>query len=222
MNESLWKSHFPEFLSSNDKVVTQLMDAAILVKIPAGQQIFYQGKSCENYLLMLSGSVKTQILSSDGREVLLYHVQAGESCVLTTSCLLGGNEYPAEGYTESAVSAFVIPSHVFHRCLQQSEFFREFVFRNFSKRLADVINRMGTISFGSVDQKLAKALLAFGGKTIHKTHHELALELGSAREVVSRHLKRFESLGWLSLNRGNIEIIDFESLKKTVDSEEGN
>lgn len=216
MNESLWKMHFPEFLGSNDKVLSQLMDAAMLVKLPADQQIFYPGKSCENYLLMLSGSVKTQILSADGREVLLYHVQAGESCVLTTSCLLGGNDYPAEGYTESEVSAFAIPAHVFHRCLQQSEFFREFVFRNFSKRLADVINRMSSISFDTVDQKLAKTLLGFACQTIPKTHNELALEMGSAREVVSRHLKRFESLGWLSLNRGKIEIIDFESLKRTA------
>lgn len=218
MNESLWKRHFPEFLGSGDNVLRQLMDAAILTKIPAGQQIFYPGKSCENYLLILTGSVKTQILSSDGREVLLYHVQAGESCVLTTSCLLGGNDYPAEGFTESEVSAFVIPSHIFHRCLQQSGFFREFVFRNFSKRLADVINRMGAISFGSVDQKLAKALLTYSGGTIHKTHNELAQEMGSAREVVSRHLKRFEGLGWLSLNRGSIEIIDFEALRKIVNS----
>ena len=179
MNESLWKKHFPEFLGSQDKVLSQLMDAAILVNIPAGQQIFYPGKSCENYLLMLSGSVKTQILSSDGREVLLYHVQAGESCVLTTSCLLGGNAYPAEGYSESEVSVFAIPAHIFHRCLQQSDFFREFVFQNFSKRLADVIERMGVLSFGTVDQKLAKVLLAFGSNTIHKTHNELALELGS-------------------------------------------
>ena len=94
------------------------------------------------------------------------------------------------------------------------------MFRNFSKRLADVINRMGSISFGTVDQKLAKALLAFGSNTIPKTHNELALELGSAREVVSRHLKRFESLGWVSLNRGSIEIINFDALKKTVNSNE--
>ncbi|MGD0960102.1 MAG: Crp/Fnr family transcriptional regulator [Methylomonas sp.] len=221
MNETLWKQHFPEFLASNDKVLGQLMDAAMLMNIPAGQQIFYPGKSCENYLLILSGSVKTQILSEDGREVLLYHVHAGESCVLTTSCLLGGNDYPAEGFTESEVSVFAIPAHVFHRCLQQSDLFREFVFQNFSQRLADVINRMGAISFGSIDQKLAKALLAFESKTIHKTHNELAQELGSAREVVSRHLKRFESLGWLSLTRGAIEIIDFESLKKALNYDEG-
>ncbi len=220
MNETLWKHHFPEFLTCNDKVLSQLMAAAILLHFPVGQQIFYPGKSCENYLLILSGSLKTQILSSDGREVLLYHVHAGESCVLTTACLLGGNDYPAEGYTESEVSVFAIPAHVFHRCLEQSAFFREFVFRNFSKRLADVIERMGSISFGSVDQKLAKALLAAGDKTIHKTHNELALESGSAREVVSRHLKRFENMGWLILNRGSIEIINFDALKNIVDADE--
>jgi CRP/FNR family transcriptional regulator len=214
MHETLWKLHFPEFIASNDKVIKQLMDAAIMVTLPARQQVFYPGKICDNYLLVLSGSVKAQIMSTDGREILLYHVLAGDSCVLTTSCLLGDNNYPAEGYTETEVSAFAIPAHVFHRCLEQSTFFREFVFRNFSQRLADVIKRMESISFGSVDQKLAKALLASGEKTLHKTHNELALELGSAREVVSRHLKRFESYGWLSLSRGAISNINFDALHK--------
>jgi len=190
----------------------------VLVKLPAGQQVFYPGKICENYLLLLSGSVKAQIMSDDGREVLLYHVRAGDSCVLTTSCLLGDNHYPAEGFTETEVSAFAIPAFTFHRCLEHSAFFRDFVFRSFSTRLADVIKRMESISFGSVDQKLAKALLSSGSSTISKTHHELALEMGSVREVVSRHLKRFESYGWLNLSRGSIEILDTEALAKVLNN----
>jgi CRP/FNR family transcriptional regulator len=193
------------------------MDAAIVVNLSARQQVFYPGKICENYLLILSGSVKAQIISPDGREILLYHVCSGDSCVLTTSCLLGDNNYPAEGYTETEVSAFAIPAHIFHRCLEQSTFFREFVFRNFSQRLADVIKRMESISFGSIDQKLASALLASGETTLRKTHNELALELGSAREVVSRHLKRFESYGLLTLSRGSIQNINIEALKKIKD-----
>lgn len=220
MKEKLWKSHFPEFVGSTDKVIKQLMEAAILVNLPPRQQVFYPGKSCDNYLLILSGTVKAQIISSDGRELLLYHVCAGDSCVLTTSCLLGDSHYPAEGYTETEVTAFAIPAHIFHRCLEQSTFFREFVFRNFSKRLADVIKRMESISFGSIDQKLARALLASGEKTLNKTHNELALELGSAREVVSRHLKRFESYGWLTLSRGSIQIINFDALNKILASTE--
>lgn len=217
MKSSLWKQHFPEFVSQDDKILEQLMDTAILVNLPAGQQVFYPGKVCENYLLMLSGSVKAQIMSSDGREVLLYHVRAGDSCVLTTSCLLGDNQYPAEGYTETDITAFAIPAPVFHRCLEKSAFFREFVFRSFSHRLSDVIKRMETLSFGSIDQKLAKALLQQRSMLIQKTHHELAQEMGSVREVVSRHLKRFESCGWLSLSRGCIEIVNPEALKKIAD-----
>jgi CRP/FNR family transcriptional regulator len=129
---------------------------------------------------------------------------------------LGGNDYPAEGYTETEVTAFAIPSSIFHRCLDHSSFFREFVFRNFSNRLADVIRRMGDLSFGTIDQKLARVLLANGEKSIMKTHGELALEMGSVREVVSRHLKRFESLGWLTLKRGSIELVDTKALQKIM------
>lgn len=211
-----WKSHFPEFTGCGEAVVLQLMEAASLVTVPAGRQVFYPGKACENYLLLLSGSIKAQILSADGREVLLYRVVPGDSCVLTTSCLLGDSQYPAEGYAETDVEAFAIPAHVFHRCLQQSAFFRDFVFRNFSTRLADVIKRMAALSFASIDQRLAQTLLAAESGTIHKTHQELALELGSVREVVSRHLKRFESLGWVNLHRGSIEIADAAALRQLL------
>lgn len=216
MSLSIWQQHFPEFVSQGDNVLKQLMESAVIVKLPAGQQVFYPGKVCENYLLLLSGSVKAQIMSDDGREVLLYHVRAGDSCVLTTSCLLGNNQYPAEGFTETDVSAFAIPAYIFHRCLEHSVFFRDFVFRSFSTRLADAMRRMESISFGSVDQKLAKVLLSSESLIIPKTHHELAMEMGSVREVVSRHLKRFESYGWLNLNRGNIEILDSYALKEVL------
>ncbi len=221
MSLALWKRHFPDFASQNDAVLETLMSAAGLVNIPAGRQVFYPGKVCDSYLLMLTGCVKAQIMSADGREVLLYHVRAGDSCVLTTSCLLGNNEYPAEGYTETDVTAFAIPASAFHQCLEQSAFFREFVFQSFSKRLTDVIKRMEALSFGTVDQKLAKALLNNQSRLIHKTHHELALEMGSVREVVSRHLKRFESCGWLNLSRGCIEILDTDALQR-IAMETGN
>jgi len=216
MSFELWQQHFPDFAATEDTALSALMAAASLVTMPAGQQVFYPGKVCENYLLMLAGSVKAQIMSADGREVLLYHVRPGDSCVLTTSCLLGSNEYPAEGYTETTITAFAIPAAVFHRTLEHSAFFREFVFKSFSKRLTDVIRRMEALSFDSIDQKLAKALLAEQNPRIYKTHHELAQEMGSVREVVSRHLKRFESWGWLALSRGCIEIIHVDALRKVA------
>ncbi|MGR9052675.1 MAG: Crp/Fnr family transcriptional regulator [Gammaproteobacteria bacterium] len=217
-DRDLWDAHFPQFVRCGDRSVESLMNSAIQIKLPAGHQVFYPGKTCENYLLMLEGSVKTQLLSENGREVLLYYVRPGESCVLTTSCLLGGNRYPAEGITESDVHAFAIPAHAFYRGIDQSPFFREFVFKNFSSRLSNVISRMESVVFGAIDERLSKALLDTGSSLIGKTHQELAAELGSAREVVSRHLKRFESFGWLRLNRGTIEIIDVDALRKVRDN----
>lgn len=213
MNLTVWQQYFPEFAGQDDKVLRQLMESAILITLPAGQAVFYPGKVCEHYLLLLSGSVKAQIMSPDGREVLLYRVHSGDSCVLTTSCLLGNNQYPAEGFAETDVSALAIPAYTFHRCLEHSVFFRDFVFRSFSTRLADVMKRMESISFGTIDQKLAQALLSDESLVIAKTHHELASEMGSVREVVSRHLKRFESYGWLKLNRGSIEVLNVDALE---------
>jgi CRP/FNR family transcriptional regulator len=190
------------------------MDSSSLVKISADQQIFYPGSQCENYLLLLSGVVKVQIMSETGREVLLYYVRSGDSCVLTTSCLLSGDSYPAEGITETEVSAFAMSSQAFYRCMEQSAFFREFVFKNFSARLSKIIGRMEAVVFDTIDSRICKALLDTGDKIIPKTHQELAYELGSAREVVSRHLKNFEGHGWVSLKRGIVEIINREALRQ--------
>ena len=212
-HQSLWERYFPQFISNRDAALTSLMASANLLELPEGQQVFYPGSHCENYLLLLEGRIKTQLISENGREMLLYHVCSGDSCVLTTSCLLGGNHYPAEGITETKVRAFVISSHAFHRCIEQSAFFREFVFKNFSTRLANVITRMEDVVFGAIDVRLSKVLLAAKENPLKMTHHELATELGTAREVVSRHLKRFESYGWLHLNRGEIEINNREALE---------
>jgi CRP/FNR family transcriptional regulator len=213
--DGLWATHFPQFIENKDKGIDYLMAASSLVKLPAGKQVFYTGSVCENYLLVLNGVIKVQLMAADtGREILLYYVRSGDSCVLTTPCLLGGDSYPAEGIVETDVAAFAMSSHAFYRCMELSAFFREFVFKNFSSRLSNIIGRMESVVFETIDQRICKALLASGEKVIAKTHQGLAYELGSAREVVSRHLKNFENLGWVSLKRGNIDIINREALIK--------
>jgi CRP/FNR family transcriptional regulator, anaerobic regulatory protein len=213
-HESLWKQHFPGFTACPDKSIKSLMESASLVTIPDGEKLFYPGKICTNYLLLLEGKVKAQLLSENGREIVLYYVSPGDSCILTTSCLLGGNDYPAEGISEGKVTAFLITATAFQRCLDHSAFFREFVFNNFSNRLAHVLSRMESVLFAGIEQRLAKTLLTDNEPVITKTHQELATELGSAREVISRHLKRFESQGWVKLNRGTIEILQSKPLQE--------
>lgn len=216
--QKYWQVYFPQFVACTDNSVKSLMASANLVTLPAGETLFYPGKSCDSYVLLLEGVVKIQLLSANGREVLLYYVRPGDSCVLTTSCLLGQNRYPAEGISEGEVTAFVISSQAFHRCLEHSAFFREFVFQNFSSRLSSIIERMQTVVFGAIENRLCSALLASGEKIIPKTHQELASELGSAREVISRHLKRFESYGWVNLRRGIVEIVDLDAIKRIADN----
>ncbi|MCF6249886.1 MAG: Crp/Fnr family transcriptional regulator [Methylococcaceae bacterium] len=213
-NKELWETFFPEFMQCGESAMMSLMESAALVNIPAGQQVFASGSACENYLLLLKGSVKTQLISESGREMLLYQVLPGDSCVLTTSCLLGGDHYPAEAITEVDVSAFVISSHGFYRCMEKSAFFREFVFKNFAARLSNVIGRLDEVVFAGIDWRLAKELLMTEEKILKITHQQLATKLGSVREVISRHLKQFEAKGWVSLNRGTVSIIDAEALKK--------
>ena len=212
-NNELWENHFPQFYESDDPSIKQLMKAANMATIPAGQQVFYPGAACENYLLMLDGNIKAQLISENGREVLLYHVLPGDSCVLTTSCLLSGESYPAEALTEQDSTAFVIPGKNFHQCLGESIFFRQFVFHNFALRLSSIINRIEQVVFDPIDIRLSKLLLSYNEIQIKKTHQDLAAELGTAREVVSRNLKIFESQGWVALRRGTIEIIELEALK---------
>ena len=212
-----WETHFPEFLRSGESAMLSLMEGATLAKIPSGQQVFSLGTSCENYLLLLSGSVKAQLLSENGREVFLYQVLPGDSCVLTTSCLLSGDSYPAEAITEGDVSAFIISSHAFYRCMEKSAFFREFVFKNFAAGLSSVIGRMNEVVFAGINIRLAQELLSAGSIELKVTHQELAVKLGSVREVVSRNLKQFEAKGWVSLSRGTIVVNNIEALKKLTD-----
>jgi CRP/FNR family transcriptional regulator, anaerobic regulatory protein len=218
LNEDLWATYYPYFLTHKDKGLELLMANSVLVKLPAKQQIFHPGSTCENYLLVLEGAVKVQLLSETGREVLLYQVGSGDSCILTTSCLLSGDHYPAEGVTETDVTAFAISASAFHRCIDLSPYFREFVFKNFSARLAKLISRMEFVVFGSIDHRLSHLLLASGQDEISKTHQDLANELGSVREVVSRHLKIFESYGWVALKRGKIIVLNPQALGKLADT----
>jgi CRP/FNR family transcriptional regulator len=137
---------------------------------------------------------------------------------LTTSCLFGNTHYPAEGVTESAVTALAIPAAAFQRGLQESAAFREFVFQSFSAHLASVISLVEEVAFGRLDSRLARHLLAHcdAEQRVKTTHQALATELGSAREVISRLLKELELQGSVEIQRGSIRILDRATLERLV------
>ncbi len=185
------------------------------VRLPAGQTVFHRGDVCRNYLVVVDGSVRVQTLSPGGREVVLYRVGAGQSCVITTSCLISHESYPAEGITETETRALVIPQDIFNEALGSSEALRRFVFTSQGQRLSSLIQRVEDVAFGRIDARLAKHLVDRCENRpgpVTSTHRQLASELGTAREVISRQLKVFEKQGWIAVHRGSVEILKPDEL----------
>ena len=214
-----WELAFPALASSAEAPIRELLRQAQIVRLPAQQPVFHAGSSCSHYLLVLAGSVRVHMVSESGREVTLYRVGPGDSCVLTTSCLMSHESYPAAAVTESEVTAALIPSALFEQAMDQSGAFRTFVFARLGQRLAQVIHRMEEVALGNIDRRLARYLLSRmdGEGVVRATHEAAAAELGTAREVVSRHLKRMESEARLQLSRGLIQIKDIDSLRRLAD-----
>jgi CRP/FNR family transcriptional regulator len=166
--------------------------------------------------MRLAGRSRVYKMSESGREILLYRVAAGETCVLTTTCLLGGSRYPASTVVEEPICDVIIPAAIFHELMVESNVFRRFVMSNYGDLISDLIVLVDEVAFHGLDARLAKQLLADSHNSVlvERTHQQLADELGTAREVVSRQLKNLENQGLLSLGRGRIEIVDKGELEK--------
>ena len=212
-----WLGRFPAL--ALDPELRRVARTAQPLRVPAGVTIFRPGDACQSYLMVVEGAVRVQKVSEHGREIVLYRVEAGQTCVLTTSCLLAGGRYPAEGVTETEVTAVALPLAPVHELLAGSDTFRRFVFASFGERLTGLMVLVEAIAFGRLDGRLARRLLALGegADRVSITHQQLAAELGSAREVVSRVLKDFERSGWLTLERGQIVIRDAAALARIAD-----
>jgi CRP/FNR family transcriptional regulator len=209
-----WIDRFPGLSKLDEPIRATLVEWSQIVDLPAGTVIFGPGKAPESLLLLLDGTVRVQQVAENGREIVLYRVQAGESCVLTTACLLAYEDYSAEGLAETAIRAVAIPRTVFEDLIARSGLFRRFVFTAYSKRITDLFLVIEEVAFKRIDIRLAQKLLELGRKTghIHLTHQQLAVELGSAREVISRQLNEFQRRGWISATRGDVHLTDIPAL----------
>ena len=205
-----WIAGFGGLSRLDASVRDTLIQKSVVVTVPEGTVIFGPGKSPENLLLLLEGRVRVQQVSEAGREIVLYRVEAGESCVLTTACLLAHEDYSAEGIAETDIRAAAIPRAVFDKLISRSVDFRNFIFTAFSKRIADLFLVIEEIAFQRLDIRLAQKLLelARGTGQIRATHQQMAAELGTAREVVSRQLGEFQRRGWIGQSRGVIDLLD--------------
>jgi CRP/FNR family transcriptional regulator len=214
MSNPDWTTRFDGLLSIEPLTAQYLETHSKVISIPSKTTIFGPGKSPENMLLLLDGTVRVQQSSENGHEIVLYRINAVESCVLTTACLLSHEAYSAEGITETNVSAVTIPRDSFNTLVSTSAVFRDFVFSAFSKRITELFMMIDEVAFQRIDVRLAQKLitLADAQGTITTTHQKLSVELGTAREVISRQLQEFNRRGWIDQSRSKIAILDFDEI----------
>lgn len=185
-----------------------------VMHLPAGTQVFAEHQPCQGFPLLLEGSIKVIKLASSGRELMLYRVAPGGSCIISSSCLLAHTDYNARGIAETPLTLLALPVAEFSRLLVEHAPFRDFVFHLFTERIAELMQLVEEVAFARLDQRLAKLLLARQENNLSVTHQQLADELGSVREIVSRLLKGFAAQGLVTLGREQLTIVDRPGLQK--------
>ena len=214
-----WVSRFAELRELSPQDLDELVSHAQIVTLPQGQTVFAPGMKPSSFLLLLDGTVRVQQTASSGREIILYRVTGGESCIMTTACLLSDENYLAEGVTETPVTAVAVPKAPFDALMAHSPAFRRLVFSKYASRMVDLQRLVEKVAFERMDKRLAQTLLALTDDRgeLAMTHQALAVELGTAREVVSRVMKQFESHGWVDIRRGETRIVDREALRRLAE-----
>ncbi len=212
-------SAFPHLTSALASVGDHFTHTAKRINLPAGQFVGMEGQACSSLALVLGGTVRVYKSGGTGRELTLYRIERGDSCILTASCILNRRHFPAFAVTESEVDAIVIPAPAFSRWVIQHPEWQHYVFQLLSERLEAVIEVVEEVAFRRLDARLADHLLqmqaeAPGDGALHVTHEVVASDLGSSREVISRVLKEFEREGLVTLGRGMIRLQDTAALRQ--------
>jgi CRP/FNR family transcriptional regulator len=204
-----------EALSGIDEGARAIAAAIPARRIKRGTIIFRAGDEATSFFIVLAGRISVTITGPTGREILLYEVGGGETCVQTTLALLGSRHYEGEAMVTEDAEAVAIPRPVFDRLMGESPAFRGFVFGSFGRRLTDVIHLLEKVAFVPIESRLAAVLLdrSGSGSRIDATHQDLASAIGSAREVVSRRLDVLRDRGVVDLGRGNVTIVNRRALE---------
>ena len=205
-----------DFLRLLDPQARAVLDAPRPAQVARGTVLFRPGDEAQAFVVLVSGRIGVYLTGRNGREMLLYSVSPGQTCVQTTLGVLGQAHYAGEAIAETDLSAVMVPRAQFEALISESPAFRSFVFGAFAARLTDLMLLLEQVAFVSVGQRLARTLLERAGPhgEIAATHQELAVSIGSAREVVSRRLEALASKGLIESERGRIRIRDRTGLQR--------
>jgi len=205
----------PILTRADPQLRQEFQQAAFFARIPAGRDVFIEGDRVDAIALLISGVVRVYKIGETGREITLYRFGLGESCILTANAILSQQLFPAIATVEREADAVMIPADTFRDWVRRYDLWRGFVFDLLSQRLASVMAIVDEVAFRRMDARVASFLVSHGQvqNPIRITHQEIAAELGSSREVISRILEDFASQGFIHSGRGTVEILDFESMQ---------
>ena len=208
---------FPFISRAGAEFKREFYNTCRYVELPANTSICEEGQQCAQLAMLLNGVGRVYKLSPGGREVTLYRIDAGEACVLTASCIMNGDSFPAMAVTETPIRAVVVSPQKVRGWICQETQWQHFIFGLLSHRLASIISVVEEVAFKRLDVRLAERFtnhLAHGETSLRVTHAELAADLGSSREVVSRVLKDFTQRGLIETRRGNILLTDRDAIEQ--------
>ncbi len=205
----------PLFRDASPQLVHEFQQAAFFARIPSGRDVFLEGDRVDAIALLISGVVRVYKIGENGREITLYRFGNGQSCILTANAILNQKTFPALATVEQDAEAVMVPAETFRDWIARYDLWRDFVFNLLSQRLASVIEIVDEVAFRRMDSRVASLLVARAQdlNPIHLTHQEIAAELGTSREVISRLLEDFTEQGLIRLGRGQVEVLDESGLR---------
>lgn len=206
-------SLYPTLESLTEQEIAGLCSPERIIDAPVATELFSERQPCRGFPLLVSGVIKVVKATPSGREIQLYRVKPGGSCIISSTCLLGHSPYNARGVAQTEVRLITLPAGLFEKLIARNGDFRDFVFHLLAERIAELMQLVEEIAFHRLDQRLAKLLLNRNAPIL-TTHQSLADELGSVREIVSRLLKNFSEQGLVTLGREHITVLDRDALKR--------
>jgi len=207
---------YPVLSGVNQELLDRSLSGAKLITLKKGTLIFDELQPCNTFPFILSGKIRIFKQSINGRELSLYTVESGDTCIVTTGCLLGNEVYNASGMVKKDTDLIMLSASSFDELLNAPAF-REFIFSVISKKILELLQLVEAVAFHKLDRRLA-SLLIQQGKKLKISHQELADELGTVREMITRLLNSFSDTGLIRLSRGRIEILDVPALKQILEN----
>ncbi len=203
---------YPVLSEVDHQLLEHSLSGAKLIRLKKGMRMFDEPQPGNTLSFVLSGKVRVFRRSVNGRELSLYNVESGEILIVATEYLFANNRYNTSGTVKKDTSMIILSSKAFNNLLR-SPAFREFILSLITKRVFELMQLVEEVAFHKLDRRLASILLQQEGHLLEISHQELADELGTVREMISRLLNSFSDSGFVRLGRGRIEILDESALK---------